>query len=91
MHAMRPNPNANGKECVMAAPDIPAGDRLIKNKQHFIGISVQAWATAHGYDVGPAVLPADGRVYADRQTQAVFEARCAATEEADLRCLPFYG
>ena len=52
MHAMRTNPNANGKECVMAAPDMPAGDRLIKNS-----ISLESpferWATAHRYDVAP--------------------------------------
>jgi len=34
----------------------------------------ELWATNEGYDIAPVVPPADGRVYADRQTQAVYEA-----------------
>ena len=34
----------------------------------------EVWASANGYDTAPAVLPAANRIYADRSTQAVFEA-----------------
>ena len=34
----------------------------------------EIWAPTHGYDTAPAVLPAANRVYADRDTQAAFDA-----------------
>jgi hypothetical protein len=32
------------------------------------------WAPRHGYDIAPAVSPTDIRKYADRDTQAAFDA-----------------
>jgi hypothetical protein len=32
------------------------------------------WAAREGYNIAPAVVPADIRTYADRHTQAAFEA-----------------
>lgn len=58
----------------MAAPDIPAGDYLIKNSISLAPSAFEQWATKHQYDVAPAVLPAENRVYADSQTQAAFDA-----------------
>jgi hypothetical protein len=34
----------------------------------------EQWAASRGYDIAPAVLPAENRLYADRQTQAAFDA-----------------
>jgi hypothetical protein len=34
----------------------------------------EAWAVAHGYNIAPAVVPAPDRRYADRDTQAAFDA-----------------
>ncbi len=34
----------------------------------------ERWAKNQGYDTVPAVLPAPNRTYADRDTQAVFDA-----------------
>jgi hypothetical protein len=34
----------------------------------------ELWAYANGYDTAPAVFPAADRIYADRQTQAAFDA-----------------
>jgi hypothetical protein len=43
--------------------------RLIDAAAHF-----EDWAKDHGYNTAPAVLPAANRVYADRDTQAAFDA-----------------
>jgi len=37
------------------------------------------WAIEHQYDIAPAVLPTEIRAYADRQTQAAFDAWNAGT------------
>jgi hypothetical protein len=34
----------------------------------------ELWAKREGYNIAPAVLPAPNRAYADRDTQAAFEA-----------------
>jgi hypothetical protein len=34
----------------------------------------ELWAKREGYDTAPAMLPAANRTYADRDTQAVFDA-----------------
>jgi hypothetical protein len=34
----------------------------------------QVWAVREGYDIASALLPAANRTYADRQTQAAFDA-----------------
>jgi hypothetical protein len=34
----------------------------------------EQWASSRGYEIAPAVLPAANRVYADRETQAAFDA-----------------
>ena len=34
----------------------------------------EQWAQDNGYNTAPAVLPAANRTYADRDTQAVFDA-----------------
>lgn len=38
------------------------------------------WASAHGYDIAPAVSSTNIRKYADRDTQAVFDAWSAGTQ-----------
>jgi hypothetical protein len=34
----------------------------------------EVWAAREGYNTAPAVSPSDIRIYADRDTQAVYEA-----------------
>jgi len=41
----------------------------------------EQWAQDNGYNIAPAVLPAPNRTYADRDTQAVFDAWNAGAEE----------
>jgi hypothetical protein len=36
--------------------------------------SFEVWAAREGYDTAPAVVRAADRIYADRQTQTVFDA-----------------
>jgi hypothetical protein len=43
------------------------------------------WAKREGYDTAPAAVPAADRTYADRQTQAVYDAyRAGAAEVARM-------
>jgi len=42
----------------------------------------EVWAEREGYNIAPAVLPAPNRTYADRDTQAVFEAWNAGKKHA---------
>ncbi len=34
----------------------------------------EIWAKREGYNIAPAVLPAENRIYAERDTQAAFDA-----------------
>jgi hypothetical protein len=45
-----------------------------KSRVSLAPTSFEQWASQHGYDLAPAVLPAADRVYADRGTQAAFDA-----------------
>jgi hypothetical protein len=58
----------------MAEADIPAGDPLIKNSLASAPSPFELWAADNQYDIAPAALPAPDRVYADRETQAAFDA-----------------
>jgi hypothetical protein len=69
----RPNQNANDEECVMANADIPVQASSFKRRLP-VPSAFERWATANQFDIAPAVLPAPDRVYADRNTQAVYEA-----------------
>ena len=57
----------------MAALDISAGDHLIKDCISLAPSAFERWATAHQYDIAPAVSPAPHRVYADIEPQAAFD------------------
>ena|ERR1035441_2787463 len=43
----------------------------------------EQWATSRQYDTARAVLPAANRIYADRQTQDVYDAWSASRSDAD--------
>jgi hypothetical protein len=58
----------------MAAPDISAGDLLIKSSISVAPSLFEQFATDEQYNIAPAVVPAENRVYADRSTQAAFDA-----------------
>jgi len=45
----------------------------------------EIWAAREGYNTAPAVVPAADRTYADRQTQAVYDAyRAGAADTARM-------
>jgi hypothetical protein len=57
----------------MAEADIPARNRSSKNFR-IISSPFEVWASANGYDIVLAVAQSDLRTYADRDTQAAYEA-----------------
>ena len=57
----------------VAQNDIPVHDPSSKAVKIAL-YSFEVWATHEGYNTGPAVFPSELRTYADRDTQAAFEA-----------------
>ncbi len=57
----------------MAEADIPARDRSSKSLR-LMSSRFEVWAQANGYNTAPAVSSSDLRTYADRDTQAAYEA-----------------
>jgi hypothetical protein len=53
---------------------------VVRNARSTHPLPFDEWASAHGYDITPAVSPTNIRKYADRDTQAVFDARSAGTQ-----------
>jgi len=58
----------------MAAPDISVQRPSFKAGLKNHPTAFEVWARCRGYDIGPAVVPSDIRQYADRETQAAFDA-----------------
>jgi hypothetical protein len=55
------------------------------NRSAPIPSAFETWVIARHYDTTPAVCPSAHRIYADRHTQALYDAWFAAKAEADAR------
>jgi hypothetical protein len=66
----------------MAEADIPSAEDSIKQTVSLVLSPFEHWGAHRGYDIAPAVLPGENRLYADAQMQSAYEAWNAGAASA---------